>query len=110
MTTSMFFVLVPFLKRAPSIFRHPSCEECRDGRRSIDVNHTSQLEEHSSIWPVQVQVPVPDSGFPGFPYARRIFRRECRFLSRVEGRGYDIKCRGSREVKTLKKLISYLKL
>ena len=26
-----------------STYRHPSCEECREGRRSIDVNHTSQL-------------------------------------------------------------------
>ena len=26
------------------MYHHPSCEECREGRRSIDVNHTSQLE------------------------------------------------------------------
>ena len=27
-----------------SAYHHPSCEECREGRRSIDVNYTSQLE------------------------------------------------------------------
>ena len=27
-----------------SAYHHPSCEECREGRRSIDVNHTCQLE------------------------------------------------------------------
>ena len=27
-----------------SEYHHPSCEECWEGRRSIDVNHTSQLE------------------------------------------------------------------
>ena len=27
-----------------SAYHHPSCEECREGRRSIDVNHTFQLK------------------------------------------------------------------
>ena len=55
------------------MYHHPSCEECREGRRSIDVNHTSQLESFICSGfriPVPVPVPVPDSGFPGFPYAR----------------------------------------
>ena len=54
-----------------SEYHHPSCEECREGRRSIDVNHTSQLEaliyfsgsgSGSGF--------ASGSGFPGFPYAQ----------------------------------------
>ena len=27
-----------------SAYHHPSCEECREGRRGVDVNHTSLLK------------------------------------------------------------------
>ena len=49
-----------------SIFKyhHPSCEECREGRWSIDVNHTSQLEAF-----IYFSGSGSGSGFPGFPYA-----------------------------------------
>ena len=53
---------------------------CREGRRSIDVNHTSQLEafiyfsNSGSGSGSGFRIPdsgfrIPDSGFPGFPYA-----------------------------------------
>ena len=51
-----------------SVDYHPSCEECREGRRCIDVNHILQLE--SFIY-------LSGSGFrirlriPAFPYAPR---------------------------------------
>ena len=56
------------------MYHHPSCEECREGRRSIDVNHTSQLESFICSgfrfrFRFRIPVPFPDSGFPGFPYA-----------------------------------------
>lgn len=41
----MFFVLVPFLKRAPRVIIHlVRNAEKWGGGGSIDVNHTSQLE------------------------------------------------------------------
>ena len=45
-----------------STYHHPSCKECTEEGRSIDVNHTSNLKD-SFI--------CPDSGsrFCGFPYA-----------------------------------------
>ena len=54
------------------MYHHPSCEECREGRRSIDVNHTSQLESFICSgfrFRFRFRIPFPDSGFPGFPYA-----------------------------------------
>ena len=51
------------------MYHHPSCEECREGRRSIDVNHTSQLESFICSGSVS-GFRIPDSRFPGFPYAR----------------------------------------
>ena len=64
----MFFVLVPFLERLRQ-YHHPSCQEFREGRRSIDVNHTSQLETF-----IYLYFSGSDSGsrFPGFPYAQTL--------------------------------------
>ena len=52
------------------MYHHPSCEECREGR-SIDVNHTSQLESFICSgfrfrFRFRIPVPFPDSRFPGF--------------------------------------------
>ena len=61
----MFFILVPFLKRAPCIIIYLARNAEKGGvLMSIilpNLNH--------SFVPVPVPVPFPDSGFPGFPYA-----------------------------------------
>lgn len=43
------------------MYHHPSYKEFREGRRSIDLNHTSQLESFNCLC-------GSGSGFPGFPY------------------------------------------
>ena len=47
------------------MYHHPSCEECREGRRSIDVNHTSQLESFICSgfrFRFRFRFRIPDSG------------------------------------------------
>ena len=63
-TTIMFFVLVPFLKRAPRIIIHLATNVEKGG--GVLMRITLPNLKHSFICPV----PVPDSGFPGFLYAR----------------------------------------
>ena len=50
-----------------SEYHHPSCEECRQERKSIDVNHTSQLEAFiyfsGSGSGSGLRTPVPDPAF-----------------------------------------------
>ena len=48
-----------------SEYHHPSCEECRQERKSIDVNHTSQLEAfiYFSGSGSGLRIPVPDPAF-----------------------------------------------
>ena len=43
------------------MYHHPSYKEFREGRRSIDLNHTSQLESFNYL-------SGSGSWFPGFPY------------------------------------------
>ena len=52
-----------------SAYHHPSCEECREGRRSVDVNHTFQLKPF-----IYFSSSRSGSGFPDFPYAHS---RDC---------------------------------
>ena len=63
----MFFVLVPFLKRAPHIIIHLAMNVEKGGGVLMQI--TLLNLKHSFICPVPVPVPVPDSGFPCFPYA-----------------------------------------
>ena len=77
MITTMFFILVPFLKRAPCIIIHLARNAEKGGGVLMSIILPNL--NHSFV-PVPVPVPVPDSGFripvpfpdsgfPGFPYA-----------------------------------------
>lgn len=55
MVSSTFFVVVPFLKKALHII-HLAREECRQGRRRIDVNQTSILEAFIYFFGFRFQV------------------------------------------------------
>ena len=68
MITTMFFVLMPFLKRAPRIIIHLARNAEKEG--GVLMSITLPNLKHSFICPIPVPVPVPDSGFPDFPYAR----------------------------------------
>ena len=68
MITTMFFILVPFLKRAPCIIIHLARNAEKGGGVLMSIIFPNL--NHSFV-PVPVPVPVPDSGFPGFPYARK---------------------------------------
>ena len=74
----MFFVLVPFLKRAPHIIIHLAMNV--EKGRGVLMRITLPNLKHSFICPIPVPVPVPDSEFPGFPYApfRHLFLCESR--------------------------------
>ena len=63
MITTMFFVLVTFLDRALCIIIHLA----RNAEKGGGVLMSITVPKHSFIF--QVPVPVPDSGFPCFPYA-----------------------------------------
>ena len=77
MITTMFFVVVPFFKRAPHIIIHLAMNVEKGG--GVLMRITLPNFKHSFICPVPVPVPVPDlvpvpdpdpdSGFPRFPYA-----------------------------------------
>ena len=58
----MFFILVPFLKRAPCIIIHLA----RNAEKGGGVLMSIILPNLNHSF---VPVPFPDSGFPGFPYA-----------------------------------------
>ena len=62
MITTMFFILVPFLKRAPCIIIHLA----RNAEKGGGVLMSIILPNLNHSF---VPVPFPDSGFPGFPYA-----------------------------------------
>ena len=66
----MFFVLVPFLKRAPRIIIHLARNVEKGG--GVLMRITLPNLKHSFICPVPVLdsgFRIPDSGFPCFPYA-----------------------------------------
>ena len=65
----MFFVLVPFLKRAPRIIIHLARNVEKGG--GVLMRITLPNLKHSFICPVPV--PVPDSRFPDFPDFRLFF-------------------------------------
>ena len=68
MITTMFFVLVLFLKRAPRIIIHLARNAEKGGGVLMSIIVPNW--KHSFISPLPVPVPdFPDSGFPGFPYA-----------------------------------------
>ena len=60
MITTMFFILVPFLKRAPCIIIHLARNAEKGGGVLMSIILPNL--NHSFV-PVPVPVPVPDSGF-----------------------------------------------
>ena len=68
MIGTMFFVLLPFLERAPRIIINLA--KNADEKRGGVLMSTILLNlKRSFICLVPVPVPVPDSRFPCFPYA-----------------------------------------
>ena len=64
-----------------SAYHHPSCEECKEGRRSIDVNHTSQLEAFIYLSGSGTGT-GSGSTFPDFPLASSTTITSCPGFSR----------------------------
>ena len=53
-----------------SVDYHPSCEECKEGRRRIDVNRILQLESFNYLsgYGFRIRFRIPDSGFSIRPF------------------------------------------
>ena len=71
MITTTFFIIVPFLKRAPCIIIHLARNAEKGGGVLMSIilpnlNHSFVPDSGSGF---RIPVPFPDSGFPGFPYA-----------------------------------------
>ena len=83
MITTMFFVLVPLLKRAPRVIIHLARNAEKGG--GVLMSLILPNLKHSFISPILVPVPDPDSRFPGFPYAlhKKFCRNVCAFQDRI---------------------------
>ena len=98
MITTMFFILVPFLKRAPCIIIHLARNAEKGGGVLMSIilpnlNHSFVPVPVPVLVPVPV--PFPDSGFPGFPFARRLWGYDRRPKGDVGKRSFSNEARSA---------------
>ena len=99
MITTMFFILVPFLKRAPCIIIHLARNAEKGGGVLMSIilpnlNH-SFVPDSGSGSRFRIPVPFPDSGFPGFPFARRLWGYDRRPKGDVGKRSFSNEARSA---------------